>query len=156
MGRGFATGLTLKGTSRAVYAGGRGAGQVDFTWPLTFFFSASCGGTIRRMSFSLIYLVNRFFYRIWRFIYNWYVGGFLAITHTAIDLFERLDRIFAFSVTLRNIYQPLYQDRTVLGFVLGVVFRLLRVLVGGFLYLVIFLITILIITTIIGGVFLIF
>ncbi|PIR87299.1 MAG: hypothetical protein COU11_00935 [Candidatus Harrisonbacteria bacterium CG10_big_fil_rev_8_21_14_0_10_49_15] len=94
------------------------------------------------MNFSVVYLIHRFFYRIWKFAYNWYAGGFLNISHVAIGLFERLDTFFAFEVTLRNITQPLYQDKTILGYILGIIFRVLRVLVGALVYVLLSLLTI--------------
>ena len=88
------------------------------------------------MSFSLVYLVQRFFYRICEFIRHWYIGGFLWFVHRTLSFLERLDRFFAFKTTLRYWLKPLYQDYTFLGYILGFVFRSLRLLAGGVVYLV--------------------
>lgn len=92
------------------------------------------------MSFSLVYLVQKFFYRIWEFIRHWYVDGFLWFIHQALNFLETLDRFFALKVTLRYWLKPLYQDYTALGYLLGFIFRTGRLIFGGFIYLIIILI----------------
>jgi len=94
------------------------------------------------MSFSIIYLIQRFFYRIYKFFYDWYVGGFLTIGSATLVVFESLDQSFAFEITIRNLFRPLYQDRTVLGYILGFIFRVFRVLIGGVIYAILLLIAI--------------
>lgn len=90
---------------------------------------------IKLMSFSLVYLVHRFFYRIYDFLRHWYVGGFLAIARRTLAILERLDRTFALRITLRYFLKPLYQDYSILGYVLGFFFRTGRLLAGGVVYL---------------------
>jgi len=92
------------------------------------------------MELSLVYLVSRFFYRIYRFIYNWYIGSWLWFYHSLMTFYESLDRTWAFNVTLRSLFKPMYQDRSVIGYVLGFVFRFFRLLIGGVIYLFLFLI----------------
>ena len=87
------------------------------------------------MSFSLVYLVQRLFYRIYDFIRDWYVGGFRWFSHRSLNVLERLDRLFAFKVTLRYWFKPLYQDYTFIGYVLGFIFRTVRLLAAGLVYL---------------------
>ncbi|WP_297988485.1 hypothetical protein [uncultured Anoxybacillus sp.] len=41
---------------------------------------------------------------------------------------------------MRHWLQPLYQDRTIVGYVLGLFFRSGRILIGGVFYLLVFLI----------------
>ena len=95
------------------------------------------------MSFSLVYLVHRFFYRIYQFLHHWYIGGFMWFVRHTIDLLEALDRFFAFRVTLRYWFKPLYQDYTVIGYLLGFIFRTGRLMFGGILYLLILFIAVL-------------
>ena len=92
------------------------------------------------MSFSLVYLIQRFFYRIYEFLRHWYAGGFLAVVHQTLNILESLDRSFAFRITLKNIFKPLYQDYSILGRILGFIFRSARAFFGGVIYLVIVLI----------------
>ena len=87
------------------------------------------------MSFSLVYLVQRFFYRIYEFLRHWYVGGFLAVVRQTLNILENLDRRFAWKITLRHLFRPLYQDYTILGYILGFIFRIFRVAVASLIYL---------------------
>jgi len=84
-----------------------------------------------------IYLTIRFVYRFQEFMKHWYVGGFMAISRQAVSLLEQLDRTFALQVTLRYIFEPLYQDRTVLGHILGFIFRSVRILLALVIYVVV-------------------
>ncbi len=84
-----------------------------------------------------IYLFNRFFYRIFEFLEHWYPGSFKIAGHFFISFLEKLDRTFAFKITLRNIFQPLYSDRSFIGYILGFFFRSWRLIIGGILYLAI-------------------
>lgn len=86
------------------------------------------------MSFSLVYLIQRFFYRIIQFLRHWHIGGFLAITHWTLNILERLDRVLALRITLRFLFKPLYQDYTILGYLLGFIFRSSRILIAAFVY----------------------
>ncbi len=87
------------------------------------------------MSFSLVYLGQRFVYRIWRFFHDWYAGGFRVIGGKVVSALETLDRTWAFRITLRNIFKPLYGDRSFLGSILGFFFRSGRLLAAGVIYL---------------------
>jgi hypothetical protein len=85
------------------------------------------------MSFSLVYLLERFFYRIWSFIYNWYVGSLFMIGSRIAAVAAVVNRSWAVGVTFKNLFQPLYQDRTMLGYILGFIFRSFRLLIGALL-----------------------
>ena len=87
--------------------------------------------------FSLFYLIKQFFFRIFSFLRHWYIDGFVFVWHKLLGALERLDRFFAVKITMRHWLEPLYQDKTVLGYILGFIFRTLRVLFGGMVYLVI-------------------
>lgn len=85
--------------------------------------------------FSIVYILHRTLYRLRAFVYHWYVGSFFVIARETINVFERLDKTIAFKVTLQNITQPLYQDHTAIGHMLGFVFRFARVIFGFMVYL---------------------
>ena len=78
--------------------------------------------------------------RLIGFLYDWYVGAFKVLTHTVLNVFERLDRTLALRVTFRYMFRPLYQDRSVIGYVLGFFFRLIRTVLGSLLYLALFIV----------------
>ena len=45
-----------------------------------------------------------------------------------------MDQSIAFKVTLRNLFQPMYQERNIIGYVLGFIFRSLRLIFGMIIY----------------------
>lgn len=89
------------------------------------------------MAYLPIYLLTRFVYRLQEFLEHWYVGGFKVISHKAVAFLEELDRTFALQITLRYIFEPLYQDRTVLGYILGFIFRSGRIILAFIIYLIV-------------------
>lgn len=84
--------------------------------------------------FAISYLIERFFYRLFEFIRHWYFKSFLKYSDFVINILERLDRIFALRVTLKNFFQPLYQDYSLLGYILGFIFRTSRILISILVY----------------------
>ncbi|MDP3052339.1 MAG: hypothetical protein Q8N22_00025 [bacterium] len=88
---------------------------------------------------ALVYFGNRFVYRIGEFLRHWYKDGFFFFFRRLINFLERLDRYFALRVTFRYLFQPLYQNYTFVGYVLGFIFRGVRLAAGGFIYLLIIL-----------------
>ncbi len=89
------------------------------------------------MSFSLVYLAQRFVYRIEMFVYDWYIGGFLAIGAKTIGVLESLDRTWALCINVRNVFRPLYQDQSLIGHILGFALRLGRIIIAAALYVVV-------------------
>ncbi len=79
---------------------------------------------------ALVYLVARFFYRIFDFFHHWYVHGLRAILHGGVNFFEHLDRVIALRMTVRYFFEPLYKDYTFVGRILGVIFRSVRICIG--------------------------
>ena len=94
----------------------------------------STQGIIIEMQFSVIYILNRFIYRLGDFFHNWYIHGSRNFTHRFVSVLEEIDRTVALKVTLRYFFQPLYKDYTVVGRILGVIFRSGRVLIGFAVY----------------------
>ncbi len=87
------------------------------------------------MNFALVYIINRFFYLIGDFFHHWYFHATRTMVHGFVSFFENLDRTFAVRITLRHFFEPLYKDYSILGRILGVIFRSGRVLIGGVIYL---------------------
>ncbi|MEK7555093.1 MAG: hypothetical protein AAB518_03880 [Patescibacteria group bacterium] len=83
---------------------------------------------------GVLYLAERFFFRIVSFLRHWYVDGLRTIARETMNVLEPLDRTFALRITAKNLFQPLYQDHTVVGHVLGFVFRSLRLSAGSLVY----------------------
>lgn len=89
------------------------------------------------MNITAVYLFQRFFYRIFEFLRHWYVKSLFIYSHRVINFLERLDKTLALKVTLRHLFQPLYKDYSFIGYVLGFLFRAMRVVSAGLVYLVI-------------------
>lgn len=47
----------------------------------------------------------------------------------------KADQSFAVAITLRHFFEPLYKDYSIVGRILGIFFRSVRVLIGGACYL---------------------
>lgn len=89
------------------------------------------------MDFAPAYLIERFFYRIIDLFHHWYVDGSRVIGHRFITALEAADRSLALKITIRYFFQPLYRDYSVVGRILGVIFRTGRILIGAVVYAVI-------------------
>jgi hypothetical protein len=89
------------------------------------------------MDFAPIYLIQRFFYHIFDFFHHWYVDGSRAIANKYILTLEAADQSFAVKITLRHFFEPLYKDYSVIGRILGFIFRTGRIIIGGIVYLLI-------------------
>jgi hypothetical protein len=62
------------------------------------------------------------------------VKSFLLYTDKVNSYFHKLDRTFAWKITFQNLFQPLYKDYTIVGYVLGFTFRLARLFVASLVY----------------------
>jgi len=85
---------------------------------------------------SLVYILNRFFFRIYYFLYHWYVRGFRRAFNWMLDRLERFDYKFALRVNFKNIFQPLYQDYSFFGYILGFILRSIRIIIALVFYII--------------------
>lgn len=83
---------------------------------------------------TLEYVLNSFLCQITDFFKHWYVDSFYFFSQALISFLEGLDRFFAFKITLKHLFHPLYQDRTLIGYTLGFIFRLIRIIMGFVIY----------------------
>jgi len=90
------------------------------------------------MSSAAIYLIERFFRQIAWFIRDWYIDGFFFMNRQALAVLAGLDKIFAVKINLKNLFQPLYQDHSIIGHLLGLIFRLFRLGLGLVFYAALF------------------
>ena len=86
------------------------------------------------MDFALIYLLRRAVYRFSDFFHHWYIHGTRNSFHYFISMLEKVDQAVAIKVTIRYFFHPLYKDYTILGRILGVIFRSGRILIGLLVY----------------------
>jgi hypothetical protein len=94
------------------------------------------------MTQAFLYLAKRFVYRILDFLRHWYVKSIRYYSNFCLDFFERLDRFFAWKITAQNIFKPLYGDYSLVGYVMGFLFRSARLLGTSIVYLFLFLISV--------------
>jgi hypothetical protein len=89
------------------------------------------------MDFSVVYLARRLLYRFLDFFHHWYIDGSRAIGRRFMATLTAADQSLAVAITVRHFFEPLYKDYSIIGRILGVVFRSFRILIGGLFYLLI-------------------
>ena len=88
------------------------------------------------MDFSVAYLARRLVYRFTDFFHHWYVDGSRVIARRFMATLTAADQSLAVAITLRHFFEPLYKDYSIIGRILGIVFRSARVAIGGVLYII--------------------
>lgn len=63
-------------------------------------------------------------------------------TGWVLDRLEEIDYYLAWRETARHFFEPLYKDYSILGRLLGIIFRTMRLFVGSVVYSVLFVIII--------------
>jgi hypothetical protein len=86
------------------------------------------------MDFSIVYLARRLLYRFLDFFHHWYDDGSRAFGRHFMATLTAADRSLAVAITLRHFWEPLYKDYSIIGRLLGIVFRSARVLIGSVCY----------------------
>lgn len=87
----------------------------------------------------LLYLLARnILFDVGIFFVDWYVKGSHAIWAWIGSVLQDLERLFAVRLMIRYWVVPLYQDYSVIGYVVGVPFRTVRILIGLAVYLCVF------------------
>lgn len=90
------------------------------------------------MQTTIPYLLGRALYRIKEFLRHWYVKSVRIYGNFALDQFEKADKVLAWKITARHLFQPLYKDYSLIGYMLGFLFRFLRLLIASAVYAVMF------------------
>jgi hypothetical protein len=89
-------------------------------------------------TFSLFYATEQFFLRILDFFSHWYIGGIGAIRRRMSATFRLLERSLALRLTFKHFFEPLYGDYSLVGRIVGPIFRVLRMFFAAALYLFLF------------------
>ena len=87
---------------------------------------------------AIIYLGYRLGYRIVTFLKHWYVHSARLYWLAFFNWLERIDYSFAWRITLKNLFKPLYGDYSTIGRILGFIFRSIRVVIASVIYAVLF------------------
>lgn len=82
----------------------------------------------------IFYFVRLFFVRIGDFLRHWYISSFYLLADWTVKFLEWLDRSLALKVTARHWLHPLYQERNVLGYLVGFVVRTIRIVFAVIVY----------------------
>ncbi len=93
------------------------------------------------MVYAFSYLFHWFVDGIIEFFNRWYVKSLFNMAEYMFNLFEELDKGFALKINFRNLFKPLYQDRNIIGYTLGFLFRGTRILIALVAYFIVFSIT---------------
>ncbi|MDP3974918.1 MAG: hypothetical protein Q8P88_01360 [Candidatus Jorgensenbacteria bacterium] len=83
---------------------------------------------------ALVYVIRRAGYRIAEFLRHWYVKSAKIYFNFVLDRLSRLDYFFAWKITARHLFQPLYHDYSIVGYVLGFLFRSARLVLASGVY----------------------
>lgn len=83
------------------------------------------------------YLGRQFVWRIFEFLEHWYLGSFRVTGGRFMELLRDWDKFFALKITVRHWLEPLYQDRTLIGYILGPIFRTGRIILALIVYLLV-------------------
>ncbi len=94
------------------------------------------------MPLSLIYLGKRFCYRVFEFFYHWYGRSPRIYSNHVFNMLQKMDYRIAWRITLKHLFEPLYKDYTIIGHILGFIFRGARLFMGSIVYLITFAIVI--------------
>lgn len=82
----------------------------------------------------LRYLALAFWQKIQGFLEHWYKDSFFFLSEKLHILLKKLDKVFALRTSAQYIFQPMYQDRSIIGYILGFIFRAIRIVVGALTY----------------------
>jgi len=94
----------------------------------------------------MIKVIGLFFLNDLKFLLNdWFVLKPKAILNLLVEIIKDLDKNFAVAINLKLILKPLYKDYSLIGRIIGPIFRFFRVFVGGIIYLLIALVFLLVI-----------
>ncbi len=83
------------------------------------------------MDFALVYVVKKGVFQFLDFWRHWYLDGSRAFRVHAVSFFSNVEQSFSFRLTIHHFFEPLYKDYTILGRILGVIFRSGMLLFGS-------------------------
>ena len=81
-----------------------------------------------------IYILKTGYYRFFEFFRHWYIEGARRWYAGFLFILSRGEKVFALRANLFFLFSPLYQERNVIGFLLGFFVRLIRIIGGGLYY----------------------
>ena len=82
----------------------------------------------------IVYLLKNALFVFTSFFRRWYVGGFSFIYGHTLKFIHALEHKFAVRANMYFWLRPMYQDRTIVGYVFGFLFRTIKIIIGIILY----------------------
>ncbi len=81
-----------------------------------------------------IYLVKTLYFRVVMFFRRWYVNGFFTALNMLRRVLRSLERKMALRANLHFLFKPLYQEYNIVGYVMGFLYRSVKLVVGAVVY----------------------
>lgn len=76
------------------------------------------------------YLLKQLVAWVTDFFRHWYVEGAFFISKALMATLSGLDRVLALRVNVKNIFRPMYQDNSFIGYAFGFIFRSARIIIA--------------------------
>jgi len=90
--------------------------------------------SIYNLQVAIRYIAGQMIAWIVDFLRRWYVDGFYFFARIFMRTLMYFDRTLALRVNIKNIFKPMYQDRSVIGYALGFILRSIRTVIAVLLY----------------------
>ncbi|MGC9046659.1 MAG: hypothetical protein ACP5IC_00880 [Minisyncoccia bacterium] len=74
------------------------------------------------------------YHRFQEFLRNWYIKSFYLFFGKIINLLQTLDKTFAVKINFKFLLYPLYGDYSIVGRILGFLFRVFKIVSGIIIY----------------------
>ncbi|MDD4761445.1 MAG: hypothetical protein PHZ25_00235 [Candidatus Pacebacteria bacterium] len=84
-----------------------------------------------------VFIIQSFFLRFFLFFKHWYYDGFFFSIRKIISILTFFDSFFALKITALNLFQPLFQDYSIIGRLISFPFRIILLFSGFLLYITI-------------------
>ena len=81
-----------------------------------------------------VYLLKTLFFRIEAFFRRWYVGGFFVVYEHTRNNIAKWEKFFAVRISAHFLLKPLYQEYSIVGYGMGFIARLGRIVAGSIWY----------------------
>ncbi|HPW34588.1 MAG TPA: hypothetical protein PK367_02405 [Candidatus Paceibacterota bacterium] len=84
-----------------------------------------------------LHIIKNLFFHIFLFFKHWYWNSGQLIYGWTLQTIRNMERRLALRINMRFMFQPLYQEYNIYGYILGFMFRAFRIITGGISYILI-------------------
>ena len=89
-----------------------------------------------------VYILYSILIRIFLFLRNWYVASLIFISKKTVNLLTSLDLFFALKITINHIFSPLYQDYTLISYIISIPIRIVMIISAIIIYILVIILAI--------------